>query len=52
MINGGHFGPQRIAAKIIEVGFFWPTFFHDARKFVLSCDACQRSGDECEKYLF
>ena len=45
MINGGHFGPQRIAAKILEVGFFWPTLFHHARKFVLICDAYQRSGN-------
>ena len=49
MISGGHFGQQRIAAKILEVGFFWPTFFYDARKFVLSCDACQRSGNISKK---
>ena len=24
---------------------FWPTLFKDARKFVLSCDECQRIGN-------
>ena len=49
MINSGHFGPQRTAAKIFEAGFFWPTLFYDARKFILSCDACQRSGNISKK---
>ena len=48
-INRGHFGPQRTAAKIFEAGFFWPTLFHDTRKFVFSCDACQRSGNISKK---
>ena len=25
--------------------FYWPTLFKDARKFVLSCDECQRIGN-------
>ena len=45
LVNGGHFGPQRTAAKVLEAGFYWPTIFQDAREFVLSCDACQRSGN-------
>ena len=49
MINGGHFGPQRTTAKVLEVGFFWPTLFHDARKFVFNCDAYQRSGNFSKK---
>ena len=49
MINEGYFSPQRTAAKILEAGFFWPTLFHDARKFVFSCDACQRSGNILKK---
>ena len=40
MVTGGHFGPQRTAAKILEVGFFWPTLFQDAQNFILNCDAC------------
>ena len=27
MVNGSHFGPQRTTAKVLEVGFFWPTIF-------------------------
>ena len=49
LINGGHFSPQRTTVKILEAGLFWPTLFHDARKFVLSCDACQRSGNIFKK---
>ena len=49
MINGGHFGPQRTAAKVLEAGFYWPTIFQDARKFALTCDACQRSGNISKK---
>src|SRR4051812_23658549 len=26
-------------------GFYWPTLFKDARKFILSCDECQRIGN-------
>ena len=48
MVNGGHFSPQRTAAKVLKVGTYWP-LLHDARKFVLSCDACQRSGNICKK---
>ncbi|CAH9126115.1 unnamed protein product [Cuscuta epithymum] len=42
---GGHHGPDRTAAKILQCGFFWPTLFKDARSFVLACDRCQRTGN-------
>ena len=29
----------------MQSGFYWPTLFKDARKFVLSCDECQRIGN-------
>jgi hypothetical protein len=29
----------------LQSGFYWPTLFKDARKFVLSCDECQRIGN-------
>ena len=29
----------------MQSGFDWPTLFKDARKFVLSCDECQRIGN-------
>ena len=28
----------------MQSGFYWPTLFKDARKFVLSFDECQRIG--------
>ncbi len=31
--------------KVLKSGFYWPTLFKDARKFVLSCDECQRIGN-------
>ena len=41
---GGHFGGNRIAAKVIQSGFYWPTLFKDAHYFVSTCDKCQRMG--------
>ncbi|XP_020990218.1 uncharacterized protein LOC110277443 [Arachis duranensis] len=41
---GGHFGPERTAAKILQSGFYWPTIFKDAREFVHQCNECQRTG--------
>ena len=29
----------------MQSGFYWPTLFKDARKFVSSCDECQRIGN-------
>ncbi|GJW82738.1 reverse transcriptase domain-containing protein [Tanacetum coccineum] len=29
---------------IFESGFYWPTIFKDAEKYVQECDACQRAG--------
>ena len=31
---GGHFGGQRIAAKVLQSDFYWPTLFKDAHHFV------------------
>ena len=39
---GGHHAGNRTAHKVLQSGFYWPTLFKDARKFVLSCDECQR----------
>ncbi|KAJ8763895.1 hypothetical protein K2173_003677 [Erythroxylum novogranatense] len=41
---GGHFGPKKIARKIIECGLFWPTLFRDSYLFCKSCENCQRTG--------
>ena len=34
----------RTAHKVLQSGFYWPTLLKDGRKFVLSCDGCQRIG--------
>ena len=41
---GGHHAGDRTAHKVLQSGFYWPTLFKDALKFVLSCDECQRIG--------
>ena len=41
---GGHFGGQRIVAKVFQLGFYWPILFKDAHQFVSTCDKCQRMG--------
>ncbi|XP_075099310.1 uncharacterized protein LOC142176134 [Nicotiana tabacum] len=42
---GGHYGGRKKTAKVLEVGFFWPTLFKDARNYVTTCDTCQRIGN-------
>jgi hypothetical protein len=42
---GGHHAGNRTAQKVLQSGFYWPTLFKDARKFILSCDECQRVGN-------
>ena len=49
MVNSGHYGPQRTAAKVLEAGFYWPSILQDAREFMMHCDACQRSGNISKK---
>ena len=40
---GGHFNGQRIVAKVLQSGFYWPSIFKDANLFAKSCDRCQRT---------
>jgi hypothetical protein len=42
---GGHHAGDRTAQKVLKSGFYWPTLFKDARRYVLSCDECQRVGN-------
>ena len=41
---GGHFADKRTAHKVLQAGYYWPTIFKDAKKFVQACDSCQRAG--------
>eukprot|EP00253_Pinus_taeda_P024859 PITA_24859 len=41
---GGHFVDRRTAHKVLHTGYYWPTIFKNANKFVQACDSCQRAG--------
>ncbi|RVW33562.1 Retrovirus-related Pol polyprotein from transposon opus [Vitis vinifera] len=41
---GGHFASQKIAMKVLQSGFCWPSLFKDALTMCRSCDKCQRLG--------
>ncbi|GJV02386.1 reverse transcriptase domain-containing protein [Tanacetum coccineum] len=43
--SGGHHGIATTTRKVFEARFYWPHIFHDARKLVQVCDACQRAGN-------
>nr|GEU96892.1 reverse transcriptase domain-containing protein [Tanacetum cinerariifolium] len=40
----GNYGPNYIAKKVFDFGFYWPTIYRDDHDLVKSCDACQRQG--------
>jgi hypothetical protein len=42
---GGHFEAKRIAPKVLQSGFYWPSLFKDAFLFCSSCDRCQRTSN-------
>lgn len=37
---GGHLYWKSTADKILRAGFYWPTLFVDANKYVTSCHKC------------
>ena len=37
---GGHFADKRTTYKVLRLGYYWPTLFRDAKKYVRSCDSC------------
>ncbi|WJZ87576.1 hypothetical protein VitviT2T_006946 [Vitis vinifera] len=41
---GGHFASQKIAMKVVQSGFWWPSLFKDAHSMCKGCDWCQRLG--------
>jgi hypothetical protein len=41
----GYHAGDRTAQKVLQSGFYWSTLFKDARRYILSCDECQRVGN-------
>ena len=41
---GGTLGGHRTTAKVFQLGFYWPTVFKDAHRFVSTYDKCQIIG--------
>eukprot|EP00253_Pinus_taeda_P014430 PITA_14430 len=41
---GGHFAYRRTRHKVLQMGYYWPTIFKDAKKYAQACDSCQRMG--------
>lgn len=46
---GGHFSNKRTTYKILHSRYYWPTLFRDAKKYVRSCDSCQRMGKPIQR---
>ncbi|XP_075091695.1 uncharacterized protein LOC142171883 [Nicotiana tabacum] len=44
----GHYGGNRIAAKVMEAGFYWSSLYKDAIAYVAICDKCQQTGESKE----
>nr|GFA56640.1 reverse transcriptase domain-containing protein [Tanacetum cinerariifolium] len=40
----GHHGPNYIAKKVFDSGFYWTTIYRDTQDLVKTCDVCQRQG--------
>eukprot|EP00253_Pinus_taeda_P021739 PITA_21739 len=41
---GGHFVAKRIAFKILQADYYWPTLHQDVRRYISQCVRCQRMG--------
>jgi hypothetical protein len=41
---GRHFADHRTGHKVLQMGYYWPSIFKDAKKYVQACDNCQRMG--------
>ncbi|XP_057747593.1 uncharacterized protein LOC130966787 [Arachis stenosperma] len=41
--SGGNFGGERIATKVLQSGFFWPTLFRDSIAFVKHYNRCEKA---------
>ncbi|GKA11225.1 reverse transcriptase domain-containing protein [Tanacetum coccineum] len=43
--DGGHYGPNITAKKVLDSGFYWPTIIKEAHTLVRLCEACQKTGN-------
>ncbi|GKE28570.1 reverse transcriptase domain-containing protein, partial [Tanacetum coccineum] len=41
--TGGHYRPNIIAKKVLDLGFYWPTIIKEAHTLVRLCEECQKS---------
>ena len=48
---GGHFASQKIAMKVLQVGFYWSSLFKDAYTMCKQCDKCQRLGKISRRHM-
>ncbi|KAH9698291.1 hypothetical protein KPL71_023958 [Citrus sinensis] len=46
----GHFSGHKTAAKVLQSGYYWPTIFKYAYKFVKCCDRCQWTGNITKRH--
>ncbi|CAA7035240.1 unnamed protein product [Microthlaspi erraticum] len=37
---GGHFATFKMASKVLQAGFWWPSLFKDTHDFIARCDRC------------
>lgn len=44
---GSRVGPRMLAKKIIRLGYYWPTMYHDAQELVKKCKKCQVHSNVC-----
>ena len=41
---GNHFAAKRIAFKVLQAGYYWPTLYQDVKIYTSQCDRCERMG--------
>lgn len=44
---GSRVGPRMLAKKIVRLGYYWPTMYHDAQELVKKCKKCQVHSNVC-----
>ncbi|KAK0596580.1 hypothetical protein LWI29_016986 [Acer saccharum] len=50
-VCGNHTGGKSLAHKVLRQGFYWPTLFAEAQRFVESCETCQRVANDIRRPL-